>query len=399
MKAWKASRTYGFGAAIALLSTLVACQPSQDRLTTPSPADSLNGGEAATGTPAGDPAGEGRKLTIVKGSGPKAGQDVAIARIHRLEGASVDAWLSDDAVRITTTKLIKPATGTEEAKFAYETSKFDLTRDLRQEVRPVKMPSETEDAEFVRDNLSPDGRYSFRQTWRNKYEASNAIVNLGTGASVEVRGDNYLEKGGWFDNGTYVLAAGSMEGRGDLRLISTDGAVATLQLDDPDVEVFDQFDAGQGRIYYIDKHNNLKTFAPNERKPKVLVRNVVTFKLSPGGGLIAATSVNAAGSAGSDLHLFGSEGDAKGSLLGKGDLVPDLSWSPDGSKLAFSVYAEDQNGMNGVYLLHAATGKVSLVAPYAFPQYPLTWNPSGTRLAVTTADKQGISVTQIIDFK
>ncbi|MBB6733515.1 TolB family protein [Cohnella zeiphila] len=391
MRLFKGDRFVILGCALTLATGLAACQPSQDR-----PENGQAGSGATLGTKTG---GGERRLTVVKDDGRQRGEELSVVRIHRLEGANIEAWLSDNEARIVTTKLLKPATSTEEPQLSYTESTVDLITEEQRDSKPQADPGKP--GATTKEEASPDGRFIFVQQWENKYTARNFMKNAGTGQSVELKISNYLESGGWLNNDTYVLAAGSMEGRGDVLTISADGTVTSLKLEDPDSETepFPQFAASGGRIYYTDRNQTLKTFDPEHDRPSELVRSVSQFSVSPAGDRIAVLTAYAKAAPGIKLLMYDANGSAQGTLLGKGDLIPYFDWSPDGSKLAFAVYAEDKAGMNGVYVLDTATGKVSPVGPGAFPQYPLSWNPSGTRLGVTTQGGDSLPVTQIFDFQ
>jgi hypothetical protein len=389
MRAFKGDRFVMLGCVLALAAGLTACQASQDR---------TENGQLGSGATSGTKTGGGdRRLTVVKDDGRQRGEELAVMRIHRLEGANIEAWLSDREARIVTTKLLQPATTTEEPKFSYTESTVDLITGEERDSKPQAEPGRP--GAITKEEASPDGRYLFVQQWINKYTARNFMKNAGTGQSVELKISNYLESGGWLNNDTYVLAAGSMEGRGDVLAISADGTVKSLKLEDPETEPFLQFAASGGRMYYTDRNQILKTFDPEHTRPSELVRGVSQFSLSPAGDRIAVLTAYTKAAPGTKLLMYDANGTAQGTLLGKGDLIPYFNWSPDGSKLAFAVYAEDKYGMNGVYVLDTATGKVSPIGPGAFPQYPLSWNPSGTRLGVTIQGGDSLPVTQIFDFQ
>ncbi|MCK9862272.1 hypothetical protein [Paenibacillus sp. ATY16] len=337
------------------------------------------------------------ELTVVKNPEKKPTQEVMVERIHRFEGASMDKWLSDDLVQLMYTKLVKQATATEEAKFEYHTASVDLSNNEQKSAEePVKNIQSIQ-----KEQPSPDGKYVFIQQWKDKYTARNFIKEISTGTMTEIKGSNYLENGGWLNDTTYVLAAGSMSGLGDIRQITVDGTVTLLKLEDPAMgdQYFTNFGVGQGRIYYTDNIQTLKQFTPDNPKPTELVKHAITFQVSPDGKHLAVEIQKQAGKAGSELRIFDSNGSAEGLSIAKGDLIPYIAWSPDSSKLAAALYTENQSGMNGVYIFDSATGKVSPIGPSYFPQYPLSWNPSGTRLGVTVADKESMPVTHIIDFQ
>ncbi|MEC0090245.1 hypothetical protein [Paenibacillus macquariensis] len=386
---------------ITLLVTLIACQSSHERVTTVTPSNNQTVADAqvSSGNKSG---GSDRKLTVVAGSAQKDNQELAVERIHRLEGSNIEAWLSDNEVRINTTKLLKAGTNTEEPKYSYTTSIVDLSTEEQRDV----MDHQTS-LKIVKETISPDGKFSFVQKWLDKYTADNFIKELSTGKSIAVKGDNYMELGGWLNKDTYILAAGSMEGRGDIRQIATDGTSTNLEIEDEDVnEIFNRFTVSDGRIYYTDSKNNLKGLEAGEKQPSVLVKGVWDFEISPDSKHIAVTTVSAPGKLGTELLIYDSAGNMKGSEIAKGELMSYLAWSPDSSRLAFDVYTTDKNGMNGVYIFDSSSGKVSPMgssySPVGMsynPQYPLTWSPSGKRLGITIEDKKSIIVTQVIDFK
>ncbi|WP_127591234.1 WD40 repeat domain-containing protein [Paenibacillus lautus] len=395
---------YGFKllSVVAVAAALTACQ-SQDRLTIVEPGNS-QASQPPVSNAGGKTPGE-RKLTVVDGASGQAGREVVVNQTHRIASSNIEAWLSENEVKVLTTKLIKEATETEEPQYDYTSEAVNVSTGERRELTNHE---ETHPGEhLVKEEISPDGKYSFIQKWRDKYTADNFMKDLSTGKSIPVKGDNYMEIGGWLDADTYVLAAGSMSGKGEIRLISTDGTYTTTAIEDEDVEVYNQFGASKGRIYYTDVNQVLKVVEPGQSKPVHLIENVWSFTISPDSEYIAvSTATNTGGDQSSELLIYDAAGSLQGSLIGKGNLISYLSWSPDSARLAFDVYSENESGMNGVYVFDTASGKVSWMAPYysavhpaAHPVYPLTWSPSGKRLGITIDDKEDLIATHVIDFQ
>ncbi len=337
-----------------------------------------------------------RELTVVKEKKPPAEQGIAVQRIHQMNGANIEKWLSDHELEIQVTTMEKQATATEEAQFSYHRFQVDLETDER---LSIKEQTGADQGEVIKSSLSPDGKYSFIQTWKDKYKAVNEIENMATGERHKVAVDNYMEVGGWINNDSYVLAAGSMKDRGEIWNISVDGTKKKIELQDPDVESFTEFATGNGKIYYTDAKSRLKSFTPTQSQPTLLTEDVSTFSLSPDSQRIAVSTSTSSGQENSRLLIYDTGGHVQGLLIGKGDLVSHQSWSPDSSKLAFAVYTEDKGGMNGIYIFDTVSGKVSPLGLSYYPVYPLSWNPSGTRLGITVDDKEKLIVTHIVDFK
>lgn len=337
-----------------------------------------------------------RELTIVKESKPPAEQGIAVHRIHQINGANIEKWLSDHELEIQVTTLEKQATATKEAQYSYHRFRYDLETGKR---LSIKKQTGADQGEVVKSFLSPDGKYSFIQTWKDKYKAVNEIKNMATGERHEVTVDNYMEVGGWLNNDSYVLAAGSMKDRGEIWNISVDGTRKKIELQDPDVENFTEFATGNGKIYYTDAKSRMKSFTPTQSRPTLLAKDVSTMSLSPDSQRIAVSTARTGGQEESRLFIYDTGGHVQGLLIGKGDLLSHQSWSPDSSKLAFAVYTEDKGGMNGIYIFDTVSGKVSPLGLSYYPVYPLSWNPSGTRLGITVDDKEKLIVTHIVDFK
>ncbi|MFB5676411.1 WD40 repeat domain-containing protein [Paenibacillus terreus] len=392
-------------AAVVLSLAVTACQSSGDRLTVVDPDASRTGTQTDQSTePA--PGGE-RKLTVVKQPTQQAGRELTVARTHRIEAASIQSWLSEDEVSIETTKLVKAGTATEEPKYEYTSSIMNINSGQSRE-NTGEGGQQVNGYMLIKETISPDGGYSFIQKWKDKYIADNFVKNLHTGETIQIKGDNYLERGGWLNADTYILAAGSMSGRGEIRQISAaDGRVTAVTLDDPDAEMFGQFGASHGRIYYTDDHHVLKVFEPGQSKPVSLIQDVWSFEISPDSQYIAVSTVSQSGDfKGSELLIYDAAGSLQGSLIGKGDLISYISWSPDSAKLAFDIYTEDKTGMNGVYIFDTRSGRVIPLAQYyaagdpmPHPVYPFSWSPSGSRLGFTLDDPKSLLVTHVIDFK
>ncbi|WP_152392756.1 TolB family protein [Paenibacillus guangzhouensis] len=337
-----------------------------------------------------------RELTVVKESKPPAEQGIAVQRIHQVNSANIEQWLSDDELEIQVTTVVKQATATEEAQYSYHRFRLDLETGNRQS---IKEQTGADQGEVIKSFLSPDGKYSFIQTWKDKYKAVNEIKNMATGERYEVAVDNYLEVGGWLNNDSYILAAGSMKGRGEIWDISVKGTRKKIELQDPDVEVFTEFATGNGTIYYTDAKSRMKSFTPTQSRPTLLAADVSSLSLSPDSQRIAVSTARSDGKEDSRLLIYDTGGHVQGLLIGKGDLLSHQSWSPDSTKLAFAVYTEDKGGMNGIYIFDTVSGKVSPLGLSYYPVYPLSWNPSGTRLGITVDDKEKLIVTHIVDFK
>ncbi|ASS67884.1 MULTISPECIES: hypothetical protein [unclassified Paenibacillus] len=379
---------------LTLAAALSGCQSGQDRITLvkpPSdqaPSSSVNPSHPSSNK--GD-----RTLTVVDGAVQSANPEAIVDRIHRLDDAHIEKWISDNEIQVEVVKVTKPATRTEEAEYSYTSAIVDLAQD---QFRTISA-GENKGQPTVKEQPSPDGKLIFIQKWKDKYTASNFIKQVSTGSLSEVPGDNYMEVGDWLDNRTYVLAAGSTQGRGEIRRISSDGTYTPLELNDPDTELLSQIGTSGGRIYYTDVHHQLKAFEPGNSMPTLIAKNVGDFQISPDGQRIAAATAAANDQGNTQILIYAPSGQVQGSMIGKGDMMLYLAWSPNSAKLAFALYSEEKSGMNGLYIFDSNTGSVSPLGPTYYPVSPLSWSPTGKRLGVTMQNESSGIVTQILDFK
>lgn len=91
-------------------------------------------------------------------------------------------------------------------------------------------------------------------------------------------------------------------------------------------------------------------------EPTLLVRNAIMGNYGPDGGTIAYLAIPQGGSAPSRLMLANDDGsDPRLLVEGDGDELGAPRWSPDGTKIAYSV-------SDGVHVIDVSTGQASLVA-------------------------------------
>ncbi|WMT43229.1 hypothetical protein RE628_13840 [Paenibacillus sp. D2_2] len=309
--------------AATLLTTgiISGCSAAQEGRTAPVRTTPDAGSRTSTETGGGK-----RELTVVKEGKLPADQGIIVQRIHRIDGANIEKWLSDDELDIQVTTLEKQATATNEPQFSYSRFRFDLGTGQRENIKEQPGVSQ---GKIVKSFPSPDGKYSFIQTWKNKYEAVNTITNMATGERNELLTiDNYMEVGGWLNNDSYILAAGSMENLGAIWKISVNGNREKIELQDSEVEFFTQFAVGNGQIYYTDNNSRLKRFTPTQARPTLLATDVSTLSLSPDSQRIAVTTTRSGGQEEESLLIYDTSGHVQGLQIGKGDLISYQSWSP-----------------------------------------------------------------------
>lgn len=73
---------------------------------------------------------------------------------------------------------------------------------------------------------------------------------------------------------------------------------------------------------------------------------------------------------------------------------PEISWSPDGMRLAFT---SDREGSFATYILEIESGKVRRVTQHAYTDYGAEWSPDGRYLAVVANTRGQTHHTFIVD--
>ncbi|GAF09205.1 hypothetical protein [Paenibacillus pini] len=345
---------------LTLAAALSGCQSGQDQITLVKPKSNQTPPSSVSTSHPSSNRGD-RTLTVVDGAVQSANPEAIVDRIHRIDDAHIEKWLSDNEVQVEVVKVTKPPTKTVEAQYSYTSAVVELTQDQLRNI--PKTPERSNGQLTVKEQPSPDGKLIFIQKWMDKYTASNFIQQVSTGSLIEVPGDNYMEVGDWLDNNTYVLAAGSTQGRGEIRHISADGTYTPLELNDPDTEILSQIGTSGGRIYYTDVHHQLKAFEPGNSVPTLIAKNVGDFQISPDGQRIAVATFMANDKGNTQILIY-TPPQVQGSMIGKGDMMLYLAWSPNSAKLAFALYSEEKSGMNGLYIFDSNTAASRLSAQH-----------------------------------
>lgn len=146
----------------------------------------------------------------------------------------------------------------------------------------------------------------------------------------------------------------------------------------------------------------LNRFTLNHPQAVTIAEGAMSFAVSPDGKSIAIEKRKWNTSEPARMIILDEQGKEKG-IVGQGTLMSRGSWSSDGSKLAYSIYDEDQQGMRGLYVFDQSTGKTTPVTT-DIQSYdsPTVWSPSARFLSMYQNISEGgkqLNQSYIVEFK
>lgn len=241
-------------------------------------------------------------------------------------------------------------------------------------------------------NPSPEGKVLFVS---NQMKAS--LIRLNESKKIPLEVSNGSEstlngnvRGAWLGEKAYLFA--SIDG---LVIADTSGNVtqAAKFKDGEDVikveAVPDPTDVNRYTAFYIDRKNTVyrlrivfegSRFPKIEGNPEPVREHTADFSVSPDGSRLAVSEET--GENANVLYLVKTGEPGKPTKLTEGRFIRQISWSPDGSKLAYSMFNLERGG-SGLYVMDAKTGHTTLVSLYPNLQSLLIWSPSGDRLMMS----------------
>ncbi|AIQ44715.1 lipoprotein [Paenibacillus sp. FSL R7-0273] len=253
-------------------------------------------------------------------------------------------------------------------------------------------PLQEGDQNYGAAQVSPDKRYvAYKET--NEMVGLGYIRDLESGSAVKVDEAPFrVEEGEWADDGRFVFPG--MDGvvyRTDVQ-----GAKEAV-VESGESYVHEVVQSG-GILYYVTGEDmGLTAYDTDSKQSKVLKQSVVWVAPSPDGSRLAIVKRTRPGEM--VLMLCDSEGNELAELA-SGQQVFGTSWSPDGSKLSYSLTAENpSDDQNGVFITELESGEQTQLLSDIEIADQLRWSPSGRKLlasAVAVKDNKYESTTYVI---
>ncbi|WP_025715923.1 PD40 domain-containing protein [Paenibacillus sp. 1-18] len=253
--------------------------------------------------------------------------------------------------------------------------------------------------------VSPDQRHVFftEGSTSSKYVIRGYILELSSGKVTPVGKLDMSNEVSWGDKEHLITGAPD----GKIYLIGLDGKAKKMNFQDPNrSELIAHVEKVGNAIFYTghDKQGYpvLNRFTIDHPQAVTIANDAMSFAVSPDGKWIAIEKRKWNTSEPARMVILNGQGQEKGTV-GQGTLMSRGSWSSDGSKLAFSIYDEDQQGMRGLYVFDQSTGKTTPVTTN-IQSYdsPTVWSPSARFLSMYQNISEGgkqLNQSYIVQFK
>lgn len=331
-----------------------------------------------------------KTITIVDTESTAASNEIEVSKIDELKGVRGMDWLGEDKLIIDKeNREMKPVTVEGEERYPHNLYVRNLHAAAGNNTDDLLKGGEVNQSNAV---LSPDKKYMF---YKESEETTGRgfIMDLATRKTTAAGEDQIsLQEGSW--NGNEQIIFPVMFGR----ILSSNLQGETNVVTETKDQILYNVVQRGANVYYIGMHNMLILYNTVEGYTKPLDKQVIWLIPSPDGKQFAL--VKRTSDTEMELTLTDSSLTKKVSLA-KGTQVFGTSWSPDGTKLGYTVSSET-GGIKGVFVADAVSGKstqISVDVQYAAD--PLKWSPSGHKIMTTTAkmqDNKYVFVTYIISF-
>jgi TolB protein len=308
----------------------------------------------------------------------QADKPFTMDQLERLDGLYAQDWLNEKELLIAQTnpdaKKIDSDSGPMKPSQLYI---YNL------ETKQVKALKSSEDRVHESPIVSPDGQYVFF------HENTSFMMDGGRGVLVHVPTGNSRivtdkdmggqESGQWADPGHLIVG----NGKGAILEVGTDGKDTAL-LTNGNSSIFNYTAKTGNTLFYVNgnKDNALAAFNVETKKETVVDKSVWRMSLSPDGTQLAM--VKSTGDTERTLFLMNSSDTSKRTTLAVTTQMYAFDWSPDSAYMVFAVYSKDKDGLNGVYVANAKTGKIEQLGDFQ-DVATVAWSPSGKQIMVSSS--------------
>lgn len=306
-----------------------------------------------------------RKMTVLDPPVRDESEALSLDRVDRIDGLLTFDWISEDEV-------LSKAVEAPKGSYVIRHLQSGIAQPTSLQAKATADVSYDQKHLFLLDDLSA------------------SMVTLETNQILPLAiGDDHVSwiireaHGAWVDNQTYLLPIVRGKNEYGVAFVKTDGTVIPLSLPIAEQPILKAF-AKQDHLYLLDAEQKLWIVEKTNLAARVLREQVADFALSPDGATLAI----AVHSAADEITLFftSPSGEETGTLVAKGRVLQQLSWSPDSQRLAFTAFSLGQ-GMSGLFVIDAKTGSTLPLSTHSNLESPIIWSPTGRQLFVSESDR------------
>ncbi len=319
----------------------------------------------------------GTRITVMDDHSESVYTKLQLEGIDRIEGVRALDWISGDTLVVSReNRSLKPQTVEGVMRYPVNLYSHNLADG-------TQTPLLEGESDYGAALMSPDHKYLFyRQI--DEYIGDGYVMNLESGQSVKISEAPFSsEEGEWVDDQQLIFP--DMEGSIWRKDVNGSGGIILK----PGVPYVHEVVQSGEVIYYVTGEDmQLSAYNTGTKETTVLKKNIVWVIPSPDGSRLALVERNRPGEM--VLTLCDTAGNEQ-SRLAAGQQVFGTSWSPDGSKLAYSLIPGDSgSAQSGVFITEAETGEQTPVLADIEISDRLRWSPSGNALlASSTVPKEG----------
>lgn len=328
----------------------------------------------------------GTKITVMDNTSESVYTKLQLEGIDKVEGMRSMDWVSEDVIVVDKeNRSLAP-------QMIEGTEQYPHNLYLHNLTTGEDTPLQEGEQNYGAAQVSPDKKYVFYKE-TNEMIGPGYILGLESGSPVMVDEAPFrVEEGEWADDGEVIFPG--MDGviyRTDVQ------GVKETVVDSGVPYVHEVIQSGSILYYVTGEDMQLTAYDTDSRQSKVLKQSVVWVVPSPDGSKLAIVKRTKPGEM--VLVLCDSEGNEQ-TELASGQQVFGTGWSPDGSKLAYSVTAENPaDDQNGVFISELESGEQTQLLGDVEIADQLRWSPSGKQLLASAAvlkDNKYVSTTYVI---
>lgn len=328
------------------------------------------------------------KLTVLEDSDKPKSNEVALVKVERLENTLGLDWLSNEALLV--------------AKENTQLKQIQVEGGLMYPRNLNAYSLETKDFTGLRNDpalqggamVSPDGQHVFYQNFHEAMSTGFIMDSAGKNTTqVTKDDDSSLFNGHWVNNQQVLLQNYS----GDIYLADISGKQEVLTtVRGP---LANSLALLGNKLYYNKPNGQMYVTDLQTKGNQQLKDNVVWIIPAPKADRLAL--VKRTGETSMTLSLTDLEGNET-TLLSEGTQVFGTSWSPDQTKIAYTVISEGA-GLKGLFVADVETGKITqLSADIGYAAGPVRWSPDSKKLVVAnfeTKEDKNVPVTYLFTIK